>query len=174
MPMLQMPVIAGKAALDRVIVHFPAAVFLLKGFQPPLKSTLIACPQAAYDLARIGQVKMPTKIVYALGNRKNLRFFIQLKFQLFSRKRPDFRKTGFQVFFILMQQNQIVHIPGIVFDFVFFLDDTVYPVKIIQGKPLAGLITHWQPFSRIGIEAVDNLIQKRQNLLIGETPEQIF
>ena len=97
--MLQMPLIAGKAAADLVIVHSPTAVFLLKGFQPPLKSTLIACPQAAYDLAPIGQVKMPTKIVYALGNRKNLRFFIQLKFQLFSRKRPDFRKAGLQMCF---------------------------------------------------------------------------
>ena len=92
--MLQMPVIAGKAALDRVKIHFPAAVFLLKGFQPPLKSTLIACPQAAYDLARIGQVKMPTKIIYALGNRKNLCFLVKLKFQLFGSKHPYFRKAG--------------------------------------------------------------------------------
>ena len=97
--MLQMPLIAGKAAADLVIVHSPTAVFLLKGFQPPLKSTLIACPQAAYDLARIGQVKMPTKIIYALGNRKNLCFLVKLKFQLFSRKRPDFRKTGLQMCF---------------------------------------------------------------------------
>lgn len=59
MPMLQMPGVTCKAAADLVKIHFPAAVFLLKGFQSPLKPPLVACPQAAYHLACIGQIKMP-------------------------------------------------------------------------------------------------------------------
>ena len=92
--MLQVSVVAYKAALDRVKIHFPAAVLLLKGFQPPLKPPLIACPKPPYDLARIGQIKPPTEIIHPLRNGENLRFLVKLKFQLFSRKRPYFRKAG--------------------------------------------------------------------------------
>ena len=101
-----MPAIAGKAALDRVVIHFAAAVFLLKGFQPSLKPPLVAGAQSADHLARIRQIKPPTEIVHPLGHREYLRLFVKLQFQPVLRKRPDFRKTGFQVFLVLMQQNQ--------------------------------------------------------------------
>ena len=76
MPVGQVPVVTGKAAVDGVQLD-PA--FFIKASQSAelsLEAALIGGSKPAHDLARFGQIKMKSKIIHALTERENMRFLV--------------------------------------------------------------------------------------------------
>ena len=66
----------------------------------------------------------------------------------------------FQIIFVRVDQYHIIHIPRIIFYPQFLFDQTVQPVQIVQGKPLAGLIAHGQTPPRFAFITVHNRLQQ--------------
>ena len=55
-----------------------------------------------------------------------------------------------------MDQDKVIHVPGVILDAVLLLDKPVDGVKIVKRKPLAGLVAKRQTFAGIFIMAVDD------------------
>ena len=66
----------------------------------------------------------------------------------------------------MMNKHAIVHITDVIFYPESFLYNSVKAVKIVNGKPLTGLISHRKAFSRKSLIAVYNILQKYQQPFI--------
>ena len=76
MPVGQVPVVTGKAAVDGVQLD-PA--FFIKASQSAelsLEAALIGSSKSANNLACFGHKKMKSKIIHALTERENMRFLV--------------------------------------------------------------------------------------------------
>ena len=117
-------------------------------------------PQFPDDFSGFRQVKMPSKIIDSLRKRKDLRLLVELQMQLLIRKFFNFIEYFFQVLLIFVDEHKVIHVSRIVFDAISFLDQPVDRIKILQRKPLTGLLAERQAFASICVMTVDDHIQQ--------------
>lgn len=169
-----MSTVAGKRLLYILQLYQIAGVSVFKIFQFPLVSALRLLFDLPDNLAGLGQIYVPAKVIDAVLQREDLRLLIEIQLKLAPDVFRHLLQAFFQVLFIRVDQNAIVHIAGIVLDPQPLFDQPVEAVEVVYSKPLAGLISHRQPFSWRNFKAVDDLIQQVEHVCVGEYSRQLF
>ena len=158
-----MRTVTGKYLLYFIKVSSSFGVCFLKIAQFTLIFDLRALLDLSDHLSGIGHIEMPSEIIDAVLNRKNLRLFIERQIQFCFGIIAHHIKTVLQIVFILVNENAIVHITRIIPYLQFFFYQAVKTVEIINCKPLTRLIAERKTFSRRFFVAVNNLIKQGQH-----------
>ena len=164
-----MPVITCQTPFYIFKLQFITRICSFHTFEFSFHSDFIFRTQPSYHLTCIVKIKMKSQIIHTLRNRHYLRFFIKLKFPFFFYMFFHHSQTFFQILSIIMDQNTVIHIPGVISDSQFFLYDTIHSIKIYKCKPLASLIAQWQTFPKLRMIAPKYHTKQPQQFFIEYT-----